>query len=101
MADITISHFSTGTATVASNGTVVTFQGAGNIGSAVRAGDLFGTHVGSAVVGTGNHELASAIGVGFRSLGATSVLCSARVNPGVSFTNQNVSLKLSAVGRWS
>ncbi|HWJ88502.1 MAG TPA: pyocin knob domain-containing protein [Pelagibacterium sp.] len=43
--DITISHYSTGTATVAANGTVVTGQGTAWAGAA-RTGDLFGTHRG-------------------------------------------------------
>lgn len=45
MVDIDISHYSTGTATVGSNGTAVTGQGTAWVG-AVRPGDLFGTHVG-------------------------------------------------------
>ena len=49
MVDISISHYSTGTATVAANGIIVTFQNAGAISEAIRRGDLFGTHVGRPV----------------------------------------------------
>lgn len=38
--------YKTGLATVAANGTTVTFQNAGNIAQAVRPGDRFGAHVG-------------------------------------------------------
>lgn len=47
--DIDQSHFNTGTASVAANGTVVTFQGAPAIATVVRRNDIFGTHVGSGV----------------------------------------------------
>lgn len=46
--DIDISHYNTGTATVAANGTSVTGQGTTWAGS-VRAGDLFGTHKGDGI----------------------------------------------------
>ncbi|WMT90171.1 hypothetical protein [Pelagibacterium sp. H642] len=45
MVDLTTSHYSTGTASVADGGTVVTGHGTAWSG-AVRPGDLFGTHVG-------------------------------------------------------
>lgn len=46
--DIDASYYKTGTATVAANGTTVTGQGTAWLQS-VRAGDLFGTHVGDPV----------------------------------------------------
>lgn len=45
--DIDISHYNTGTATVAANGTVVTGQG--TTWTVLRKGDMFGTHVGDGV----------------------------------------------------
>lgn len=45
--DIDISHYSTGTATVAAGSTTVTGQG--TTWTALRKGDLFGTHVGAPV----------------------------------------------------
>ncbi|KFC62787.1 hypothetical protein FF80_03354 [Devosia sp. LC5] len=44
--DIDQSHYNTGTATVAETDTIVTFQGAGTLGTEFRKGDQFGTHVG-------------------------------------------------------
>lgn len=49
MSDLTTSHYATGTATVAANGTIVTFQSAGTLSAVIRRGDLFGTHAGAAV----------------------------------------------------
>lgn len=46
--DTTISHYSTGTATVAANGTTVSGQGTAWTG-ALRSGDLFGTHRGQPI----------------------------------------------------
>ena len=48
MADIDISHYNSGTATVAANGTAVAGQGTLWL-AAVRPGDLFGTHKGAGV----------------------------------------------------